>query len=143
MLNSQNLSLPNYFTMYHYYGCSGVTPICFVCMVEAYSISSGTFSQLCVQQCHVTPSMVEIFTPQKLESVHIRVLPFFPESPLLSIYCPPIPVGIPSLVRAIVIPSQIPGRVALVTWTRPCVMRQIQVGSCLWDNDLPRDNGRT
>ena len=48
MINSQNLSLSNYFTMYHYYGCSGVIPICFVCVVEARSLSSGTFTPVSV-----------------------------------------------------------------------------------------------
>ena len=89
MINSQNLSLPNCFTMYHYCGCSGVIPICFVCMVEACSISSGTFSQLCAQQCHVTPSMVEIFTPQKLASGRHQSFTFFSREPVVEHLLPP------------------------------------------------------
>lgn len=63
--------------------------LCFVCMVEACSVSSGTFSQLRVQQCHVTPSMVEIFTPQKLASGTHQSFTFFSREPLVEHLLPP------------------------------------------------------
>lgn len=37
-------------------------------MVEACGVILGISSQLCAQQYHVTPAMVELFPPRKLAS---------------------------------------------------------------------------